>query len=104
MSGLWPVGCVRLGAPGRVIGRVSGCVSVGGCVSGRGRGLAPGGVARASVGGLLFAFARVAGRERAGGVWCTRTWRVGDPRKRVVGGYAYPAGLTPCLGDSLCGF
>ena len=33
-----------------------------------------------------------------GGVWCTRTWRVGDPRKRVVGGYAYPVGLTPCLG------
>ena len=32
-----------------------------------------------------------------GGVWCTRTWRVGDPRKRVVGGYAYPVGLTPCL-------
>lgn len=62
VSGLWPVGCARLGAPGRVIGRVSGCVSVGGCVSGRGRGLAPGGVARASVGGLLFAFARVAGR------------------------------------------
>ena len=38
------------------------------------------------------------GGGRAGGVWCTRTWRVGDPRKRVVGGYAYPVGLTPCLG------
>ena len=45
-----------------MIGRVSGCVSVGGCVSGRLRGLAPGGVARVSVGGLLLAFARVAGR------------------------------------------
>ena len=38
------------GAPARVIGRRAG------------RGLAPGGVACASVGGLLFAFARVAGR------------------------------------------
>ena len=57
--GLW---AAPAWAPARVIGRVSGCVSVGGCVSGRGRGLAPGGVARASVGGLLFAFARVAGR------------------------------------------
>ncbi len=58
--GLW---AASAWAPqGRVIGRVSGCVSVGGRVSGRGRGLAPGGVARASVGGLLFAFARVAGR------------------------------------------
>lgn len=66
-AGVWRVWLVAcglrpLGARGRVIGRVSGCVSVGGCVSGRGRGLAPGGVARASVGGLLFAFARVAGR------------------------------------------
>ena len=63
MSGLWPVGCARLGAPGRVIGRVSGCVSVGGCVSGRGaRPSAWWGGAGESVGGLLFAFARVAGR------------------------------------------
>ena len=42
-------------------------------------------------------------RDRAG-VWCTRTWRVGDTRTRVVGGYAYPVGLAPVFGDSLCGF
>lgn len=36
--------------------------------------------------------------------WCARTWRVGDRRQRVVGGYAYPVGLTPVFGDSLCGF
>ena len=60
--GLW---AASAWAPrGRVIGRVSGCVSVGGCPAGRWRGLAPGGVARASVGGLLLAFVRdrVAGR------------------------------------------
>ena len=106
MSGLWPVGCVRLGAKGRVIGRVSGCVSVVGCVSGRGRGLAPGGVARASVGGLLLTFARVAGHgARVVGRGMVYAYLAGrGPVKTVVGGYAYPVGLTPVFGDSLCGF
>ena len=62
VSGLWPVGCARLDAPG-ARDRVGFWVRERGRVScGAGRGLAPGGVARASVGGLLLAFARVAGR------------------------------------------
>lgn len=56
--GVWAAPAWTLGG---VIGRVSGCVSVGGCVSWRLRGLAACGAARASVGGLLLAFARVAG-------------------------------------------
>ena len=75
---VWLVACVRLGAKGARGERASGCVSVVGCPAGRGRGLAPGGVARASVVGLLLAFARVAGCAWSGGVWCTRTWWVGD--------------------------
>ena len=103
---VWLVACgLRpLGAPGRVIGRVSGCVSVGGCVSGRGRGLAPGGVGAGEC-GRAFVCVRAGRGARVIGRGMVYAYLAGrGPTKTRCGWLCVPGWSHPVFGDSLCGF
>ena len=104
VSGLWPVGCARLGAPGRVIGRAfwvreRGWVRLGAGARPSAWWGGAGECGRAFVCVRAGRGARVIGR---GMVYAYLAGR--GPTKTRCGWLCVPGWSHPVFGDSLCGF